>query len=279
MLTRAATLALALGAATARAQTFCGFEAPAYHTGGLGGQGAWTLAPAGTPAGFAQVVTSPRRAGSQAARLSQQALPGDAWATWAVNAVLGPAQDRLDVEWDMDEVAGSGYGWTVDLRAPNNVRLGMLWVSGGNIWYKVWSRDPLLADGFLNPGQWGRFKVSLDWSARTTEFFLNGSRIAQSSWAGAPARGVGVFEAASVSNPGFATDALGLDSITVTAASPACPADFNGDGFLDFFDYADFVDCFESGICPPGTSADFNADGFADFFDYDAFLSAFERGC
>jgi hypothetical protein len=31
--------------------------------------------------------------------------------------------------------------------------------------------------------------------------------------------------------------------------------------------------------CPPGRSADFNGDGFADFFDYDAFVAAFEAGC
>jgi hypothetical protein len=58
-----------------------------------------------------------------------------------------------------------------------------------------------------------------------------------------------------------------------------CPADFNGDGFTDFFDYADYVGCFETGICPPGKSADFNGDGFADFFDYGDFVAAFESGC
>jgi hypothetical protein len=58
-----------------------------------------------------------------------------------------------------------------------------------------------------------------------------------------------------------------------------CPADFNEDGFLDFFDYDDYVNCFEGGPCPPGKDADFNNDGFVDFFDYDAFVAAFERGC
>jgi hypothetical protein len=29
--------------------------------------------------------------------------------------------------------------------------------------------------------------------------------------------------------------------------SPPCPADFNGDGFVDFFDDADFVEAFETG--------------------------------
>ncbi len=58
-----------------------------------------------------------------------------------------------------------------------------------------------------------------------------------------------------------------------------CAADFNGDGFVDFFDFDDFVACFEGGACPTGRSADFNGDGFADFFDYDDYVAAFEAGC
>ena len=69
------------------------------------------------------------------------------------------------------------------------------------------------------------------------------------------------------------------DSLCVTDSPPGCPADFNGDGFLDFFDYDDYVNCFETGSCPPGKTADFNGDGFADFFDYDDFVGAFQAGC
>ncbi|QOJ00007.1 MAG: endonuclease/exonuclease/phosphatase family protein [Phycisphaeraceae bacterium] len=58
-----------------------------------------------------------------------------------------------------------------------------------------------------------------------------------------------------------------------------CPADFNGDGFVDFFDLDAFVECFEGFGCPDGRSADFNGDGFEDFFDLDAFVEAFESGC
>jgi hypothetical protein len=59
----------------------------------------------------------------------------------------------------------------------------------------------------------------------------------------------------------------------------SCPADINGDGFLDFFDYDAYVACFEGLGCPPGETADFNGDGFVDFFDYDDFVAAFEMGC
>ena len=55
--------------------------------------------------------------------------------------------------------------------------------------------------------------------------------------------------------------------------------DFNGDAFLDFFDYLDYVTCFETGTCPPGKTADYNGDDFVDFFDYADFVDAFEAGC
>ncbi len=58
-----------------------------------------------------------------------------------------------------------------------------------------------------------------------------------------------------------------------------CPADFNGDTAVDFFDYDDFVTCFEGGACPPGKTADFNGDTAVDFFDYDDFVVAFETPC
>jgi len=58
-----------------------------------------------------------------------------------------------------------------------------------------------------------------------------------------------------------------------------CPGDFNRDGFVDGFDYDDFVTCFETNVCPSGRTADFNNDGFVDGFDYDDYISAFEGAC
>jgi len=55
----------------------------------------------------------------------------------------------------------------------------------------------------------------------------------------------------------------------------ACPADFNADGIVDFFDYADFVSAFAAG--EPAT--DINADGVIDFFDYLDFARVFAAGC
>jgi 3-phytase/alkaline phosphatase D len=56
-----------------------------------------------------------------------------------------------------------------------------------------------------------------------------------------------------------------------------CSTDFNRDGFVDFADYIEFVECYESGTCDPARN-DFNGDGFVDFFDYDGFVAALETG-
>jgi hypothetical protein len=61
----------------------------------------------------------------------------------------------------------------------------------------------------------------------------------------------------------------------VCSPLPPCPADFNGDGFIDFTDFDDFVTAFENG----DASSDFNGDGFLDFTDFDDFVAAFEAGC
>ena len=75
------------------------------------------------------------------------------------------------------------------------------------------------------------------------------------------------------------TGDLIVDQADITefyAILATCPADFNLDGFVDGFDYDDFVAAFESGADPE--LADFNSDGFVDGFDYDDFVAAFETG-
>ncbi len=67
--------------------------------------------------------------------------------------------------------------------------------------------------------------------------------------------------------------------LTIGNPSGGCIADFNNDSFVDFFDYADYVACFEGEPCPPGRTADVNGDNFVDFFDYADFVDAFETGC
>jgi uncharacterized membrane protein len=57
--------------------------------------------------------------------------------------------------------------------------------------------------------------------------------------------------------------------------TPACQADWNSDGTLDFFDVQAFLAAFAAG----DLAADLNGDGTLDFFDVQAFLGAFAAGC
>ena len=66
---------------------------------------------------------------------------------------------------------------------------------------------------------------------------------------------------------------------SAAASLVVCAPDFNCDGFVDIYDFSDFVTCFEGGTCPSGATADFNRDGFADIYDFTDFVNAFESGC
>ncbi|MCC6675576.1 MAG: hypothetical protein IT436_00405 [Phycisphaerales bacterium] len=59
------------------------------------------------------------------------------------------------------------------------------------------------------------------------------------------------------------------------APAPACPADLNGDGLVDFADYLVFLNLYESA----DPRADFTADGTIDFADYLEFLNRYDAGC
>lgn len=60
-----------------------------------------------------------------------------------------------------------------------------------------------------------------------------------------------------------------------TVAEDPCPADFNDDGTLDFFDVQNFLGAFAS----QNDAADINDDGSFDFFDVQTFLGLFAAGC
>ncbi len=61
----------------------------------------------------------------------------------------------------------------------------------------------------------------------------------------------------------------------IEATPIACPADFNGDGFVTGDDFDAYVLEFVNG----NDAADFNGDSFVTGDDYDAFVEAFEAGC
>jgi hypothetical protein len=63
--------------------------------------------------------------------------------------------------------------------------------------------------------------------------------------------------------------------VTAFDVGGGCPADFNGDNQIDFFDYLDFAQAFND----EDPTADFNGDNQIDFFDYLDFAQAFDEGC
>ncbi len=84
-----------------------------------------------------------------------------------------------------------------------------------------------------------------------------------------------ILEASGIAYGGSETLAAVIGPYENYIRSFVCAADFNDDGFVDFFDYSGYVASYEGGEA----SADFNADGFVDFFDFDDFIAAFEAGC
>jgi subtilisin-like proprotein convertase family protein len=75
--------------------------------------------------------------------------------------------------------------------------------------------------------------------------------------------------------------AVGLTATTSICATPSCPADFNGDGFINPDDLTDMITCFFLNVQFPGTcpEADFNADGFVNPDDLTDFITIFFLGC
>lgn len=63
--------------------------------------------------------------------------------------------------------------------------------------------------------------------------------------------------------------------LTTAPGGPACPADLNGDGIVDFADYLEFLNRYDAG----DLSVDFNDDGIVDFADYLEFLNLYDAGC
>ncbi|MCC6678102.1 MAG: hypothetical protein IT436_13255 [Phycisphaerales bacterium] len=56
---------------------------------------------------------------------------------------------------------------------------------------------------------------------------------------------------------------------------PRCRADLNGDGLVDFADYLEFLNYYDT----QDPRADFNMDGLVDFGDYLEFLNHYDAGC
>lgn len=64
-------------------------------------------------------------------------------------------------------------------------------------------------------------------------------------------------------------------TVVIRVGVSACPADFNGDTIVNFFDVLAFVTAFQA----QDPATDLTADGLFNFFDFLAFIDAFGLGC
>lgn len=88
------------------------------------------------------------------------------------------------------------------------------------------------------------------------------------------------FDKAAYLSDGVHPNAAGVQHLaeimnTAMENPDPCPADFNGDGFVNGEDFDAFAGFFE----PGDILADFNGDGFANGDDFDQFSDAFVNGC
>lgn len=101
--------------------------------------------------------------------------------------------------------------------------------------------------------------------------------------------GDAAFNSAAAAGGGNSTSASATTSnggsvaiVRLTYVTLACPADLNGDGFVDDGDFPIFVaaynvlDCADTAM-PAGCAADLNGDGFVDDADFVAFVVAYNE--
>jgi hypothetical protein len=156
---------------------------------------------------------------------------------WERLSVLGPTP-RYGAGMAYDESRGMTILFGGD---SNLVRFSDTWLLGGGVWSEGGSAGPS-----------ARYGHRMVFDSARGEIVLFGGRPCPTSG-----------------------DAVDGQTWIFREALRHCAADTNADGFLDFFDYDEFVAHFESG----DHTADFNRDCFIDFFDYDEFVEAFETGC
>jgi hypothetical protein len=157
-----------------------------------------------------------------------------------------------------------------------------------------------LDDLALGEGGWSPSGSGLPLDARVTDLeVLDGIIYASLALANSPNAPTGVYASADEGltwqpiGPAYAdhpNSSLAVASGTLFAGTQsqgvwrlkqACPADFNGDGFLNPDDLTDLITCLFLEIQFPATcpQADFNADAFTNPDDLSDYITAFFLGC
>ncbi len=83
------------------------------------------------------------------------------------------------------------------------------------------------------------------------------------------------FSVADTGSPSVVESAIDAFRVYDILCDEACPADLTGDGQLNFFDIAAFMDLFNT----QDPAADLTGDGLFNFFDISAYLDRYNAGC
>ncbi len=191
----------------------------------------------------------------------------------SVHNILNTSFSALATVPDAHPTYPSGQVWALGLTGSGGLRLYQLDLSTNTI-----LSQPLVTGIGFNP----QFETGLDWAADGTLYALiQGFRqtgpgqfeeVSSTLFTLDPATGaatlVGVVDA-----PGT-WDAVGLAIDTRTG--PACPADLTGDGNLNFFDLAAYLDLFNTQNPAADLAQPF---GVFNFFDLAAYLDLYNAGC
>lgn len=237
------------------------------------GQGPWEVWYTGGV--DAQVSGEHASSGANSLRLDAfsdivQQFTGVSSGSWRFGAKVYMPSDSTGAPRDLFIILLNGYGggggvdnWSVQLRfgADDGVIESQF---GGQT-------TPLTLD------QWIDVKIEFNLDTDDLDILIDDVMLAENLVWSTNVSGGGALNLAACDL--FSNGIVGgfIDDVYLEETSSCPSADFNGDQFVDFFDYGDYVACFE-GDCLPGTQADFNGDGFVDFFDYGDFVFAFE-GC
>jgi len=213
-------------------------------------------------------------------------------ATWNGNTMTGALIDS------MGAVVGEIEGEITGISDDGSVLLGKGYLGGADFWYDAFRID----DGVISAvgggsiiGGWYGTAMDIDDNGTVVGFdtipgfarrawiqpFGEGPCLEFVAWlnslgANVP-EGTNLDVIQAISSDGrymVGLSAFGTPAWIVTLEY-ACPADFTGDGELDFFDISAFLTAFSEN----DPSADFNEDAAFDFFDISAFLTAFTAGC
>lgn len=172
---------------------------------------------------------------------------------------------------DLGVLAGGPAPYNRAVRITVDLSRAGVMLDAGTWWVSIQPVD-VRADG-----NWYWMLRDFDEILGSSDAARDGGAYHQGEFGGYP--GLGFFPAWTGLDVGGFRAGTGAMRVQGREPGTGCRADFNFDGFVDFFDYVDFSRCFEGESCPLGRTADFNGDGFVDFFDYADYVAAFEAGC